>query len=146
MFRARYVPPLPELRAARGVTSPAECYHLPMSVSPEQAARKLRADGRARAEAARARADALRSELGGAATLLRAAGARRIWLFGSLSDGAPTRESDVDLGVAGMDPRRYFEVLANLMALFGTRVDLVMMERAPTSLVERIATTGHELP
>ena len=106
---------------------------------------RLREEAAVRDRAARVRADELRTRLGAAASLLVAAGARRTWLFGSLAEGAPRIESDVDLAVEGVPRDRYFELLAALMELFGTRVDLVRMEDAPASLIERIRATGRAL-
>ena len=77
--------------------------------------------------------------------MLRAAGAARVWLFGSLAVGSARLESDVDLAVEKLPPARYFDVLSALMALFETRVDLVAMEEAPQALRERVLDTGRLL-
>ena len=116
-----------------------------MAVSPEEVARRIREETRSREAAAEARASLLRGKLGAAADLLRAAGARRLWLFGSLASGVPRPESDIDLAVSGMPSAGYFETLARLMALFGTRVDLVRIETAPDSLREHVLANGREL-
>jgi predicted nucleotidyltransferase len=108
-------------------------------------ATRLRDEARRRDQAARERADALREKLGAAAALSRGAGARRVWVFGSLMQGVPRPESDVDLATEGLAPARYFDLLAALMELFGTRVDLVRLEAAPASLRERVLETGTEL-
>jgi len=116
-----------------------------MSVSPEAVATRLRDEARRRDQAARVRAAALRDKLGAAAALVRAAGARRVWVFGSLTEDIPRPESDVDLATEGLAPASYFDLLAALMKLFGTRVDLVRLEAAPASLRERVVATGTEL-
>ena len=72
-------------------------------------------------------------------------GAGRVWVFGSLVREDATPNSDVDLAVVGLPAATYFDALADLMALFGARVDLVCLEQASTSLRERVQAEGHEL-
>lgn len=112
--------------------------------SPEQVAVRLRAEASRREATAEARASILRARCIDAVALLRIAGAREVWLFGSLVDG-PRAESDVDLAVLGLPSAAYFEVLTRLMTLFGTRVDLVRLEDAPESLRDSIRQTGRPL-
>lgn len=116
-----------------------------MSVTAEAVARRLRAEARARDDEALRRAEGLLGRMGDAAALLRAAGAGRVWLFGSLAEGRPRPESDVDLAVEGLPGAAFFEALAALMTLFGTRVDLVRLEEAPDSLRERVLALGRPL-
>ena len=116
-----------------------------MGVSAADVANRLREKARADDAAAGARARRLRAKLSSATEILRAAGARRVWLFGSLASGMPHAMSDVDLAVDGLSSATYFDVLASLMTLFGTRVDLVTLEDAPGSLRERILESGQEL-
>lgn len=116
-----------------------------MSVSEEEVARRIHAETCARAAEAQRRAAGLRAKLARAKQVLREAGADHVWLFGSLATSAPTAESDVDLAATGIPKRRYFDLLAELNTLFGTRVDLVLLEDAPESLRERVLSTGEEL-
>jgi predicted nucleotidyltransferase len=96
--------------------------------------------------AARARADRLRSLLPVAAAKLRARGASRVLLFGSLATGAePHAASDVDLAVAGLDADAIAESTMELEALTGARVDIVALERAPDRLLTRIARDGKDV-
>ena len=88
-------------------------------------------------ESGRARAEQLRRRLPEAAASLRARGARRIGVFGSLVQGTPSPDCDVDLAVEGLPHEVYFEALAELIRLLGA-VDLVRMEEAPDSLRDRI--------
>ena len=114
-----------------------------MTVGLEQLVTRLRGRAQERAEAGRLRVARLRGVLPDAARLLRDRhGARRVVLFGSLRGTAVTEFSDVDLAVEGLTSDRYFEALAELMALFGGPVDLVRLETAPQSLRERIAADG----
>ena len=113
-----------------------------MSTSASDMARALRE----RALAARHRSEERASHLGTllprAAECLRRHGATQVWLFGSLAEGRPSLESDVDLAVEGLPAATYFDALAEVTELLGTRVDLVRVEQAPASLRQRIAETG----
>lgn len=105
---------------------------------------------RARSAERRARADVraarLRAQLEPAARILRDSfGASHVFLFGSLADGTFSEASDVDLAVADLPRARYFEALAELMRLFGVRVDLVRIEDAPSSLRDCILQEGQPL-
>lgn len=49
------------------------------------------------------------------------------------------------LAAARISRARYFDLVAELTTLFGTRVDLVALEDAPESLRERVLSTAREL-
>ena len=108
-------------------------------------AERIRAQAALDEAAAQARARTLQAKLADAARLLEAAGATRVWVFGSLESGRTHAESDVDLAANGLPAARYFDVLADLMQLFGTRVDLVRLEDAPPSLRDLVAQSGRAL-
>jgi len=71
-------------------------------------------------------------------------GADRVFLFGSLArDGVFDERSDIDIAVEGLDEAQYFRALATLLDIDpAIDVDLVMMETAPESMVERIRSEG----
>ncbi len=117
---------------------------MPVTVSQmADAMRRRRASGQARAEL---RARHLRAVTPAAATLLRERyGATRVWLFGSLAGTHVRESSDVDLAVEGMAGSCYFAALTDLMTLFGAPVDLVRLEEASPSLVERVLAEGSPL-
>jgi predicted nucleotidyltransferase len=98
-----------------------------------------------RRAAADERAARFRSRLPDAVAALKRAGAHRVIVFGSFANGRYTELSDVDIAVDGLASDRYFAVLADLMALFESPVDLVVLEQAPKSLVDRIEVEGVEL-
>ena len=117
-----------------------------MPVTAADTARHLRARAADQTRAAEARAARLLSALPAAADLLRTRyAATDVVLFGSLATGTFTDRSDVDLAVRGLDSTSYFAALADLMALFGGPVDLVRLEQAPPSLLDRIASEGRPL-
>lgn len=116
-----------------------------MGTSVSEIAATLRASERRRRAQAEARAQRLLRDVPRARELLRSRYAvARVVLFGSLATGDVSPRSDVDLAVLGLEPARYFDALADLMELFGSPVDLVRIEEAPTSLRERIAAEGKE--
>jgi len=51
----------------------------------------------------------------------------------------------VDIAVAGLATEQYFDALGELMAMFGAPVDLVLIEEASDSLLQRLAAEGKEL-
>jgi predicted nucleotidyltransferase len=114
-----------------------------MGVTPEQTLahlRRLEAERRGRGEL---RAERLRSRLEGAVRLLRERyGISEARLFGSLVAGDVSGQSDVDLAVRGLPPKRYFAALADVMERIGGPVDLVRIEEASVSLRERIDAEG----
>jgi uncharacterized protein len=116
-----------------------------MSVRPSDAADTLRARARARTERAKARAARLTARLPAARAALDRAGAKEVWLFGSLATGAVRETSDVDLAASGLPPEHFFDALAELMELFVAPVDLVRLEDAPDSLRRRILEEGRRL-
>ncbi|GAC1537050.1 MAG: hypothetical protein NVS3B10_01290 [Polyangiales bacterium] len=100
----------------------------------------------ARAASLVARHTALRAGAARAAALLVARlGATEVVLFGSVARGVVHERSDVDLAVWGVDAERLAEAVALGAAEVDARVDLVDMERAPGSLVRRVALEGQVL-
>ena len=64
-----------------------------------------------------------------AAELLARAGAREIYVFGSVARGQTRPESDLDLAVRGLPPARYYDVVGQLLMELGVGVDLVELDR-----------------
>jgi len=78
-----------------------------------------------------------------AADCLRARGATRVRLLGSLARGrARGVHSDFDLAVEGLPPEAYLGSLGALLQLLPMPVDLVEMESASPELRERILGEG----
>ena len=95
---------------------------------------------------AEARAAAVRSRLGAAAVLLRNRGARRIWLFGSMTpDGHPHNNSDVDLVVEGLPAAGLIRTTLDLEQVLAAHVDLIRLEESSDSLRSRIHCEGVEV-
>ena len=64
------------------------------------------------------------------AALLKSAGAREVYVFGSVATGRNRKGSDIDLAVSGLPPASFFPALARLGDLFDRPVDLVDLDRA----------------
>ena len=64
------------------------------------------------------------------AALLKSAGAREVYVFGSVAAGRNREDSDIDLAVSGLPPASFFPALARLGDLFDRPVDLVDLDRA----------------
>ncbi|MGE5152944.1 MAG: nucleotidyltransferase family protein [Bdellovibrio bacteriovorus] len=117
-----------------------------VTVTPAETLRHLAERRRQAHQRSTERAQRLRDGLADAAALLRTRyGATRVVLFGSLATGSHGETSDVDLAVEGLPSDQYFLALADLMALFVAPVDLVRLEEAPQSLLDRIAAEGEPL-
>ncbi|PFG29443.1 nucleotidyltransferase domain-containing protein [Paramicrobacterium agarici] len=71
--------------------------------------------------------------------LLRGAGARFAYLFGSQSDGSSRTESDID--IAAFFGRR----IASFDVLLPSDVDLLVLDTAPLELAGRVALHGTPL-
>lgn len=116
-----------------------------MGVTPAEVAKRLSVEAARQRRAAEERAGRLRERFPTARQLLSTRGVNAAWVFGSLATGSPSGTSDVDLAVEGLPTGQLFDALAELMALFETRVDLVRLEDAPESLRERVHAEGQRL-
>jgi len=65
---------------------------------------------------------------------------RRVILIGSLAEGERFGfHSDIDLGVAGLPDRRYFEAAGDLLLLAGEfDIDLIPIENANPAMAKRL--------
>jgi predicted nucleotidyltransferase len=59
--------------------------------------------------------------------ILKRHGATEIYVFGTHSKRTSTAESDLDLAVTGIDERKYFHILGELMSAVHGAVDLVLL-------------------
>ncbi len=78
-----------------------------------------------------------------AKALVEEHGAERVYLIGSLARGSGFHpRSDIDLVVAGLAPKRYFAVLADIAERASREVDLILLESATPALLECVANEG----
>jgi len=57
--------------------------------------------------------------------LLKNEGCKDIFLFGSLVTGKYHQNSDIDIGITGLNPKKFFKVYASLDRELSNKVDLV---------------------
>jgi predicted nucleotidyltransferase len=60
-----------------------------------------------------------------AANLLKNEGCKSIYLFGSMVTGKIHQNSDIDIGIKGLPPKKFFSVFANLDRKISSKLDLV---------------------
>lgn len=63
-----------------------------------------------------------------AAAALRAAGAREVYLFGSIAQGRIHENSDVDMAVSGLAPEVFFRAMAKASRALGRPLDLIDLD------------------
>lgn len=66
--------------------------------------------------------------LGEAVVMLKAAGAREVYLFGSAARGIWRENSDVDMAVSGLPPEVFFRAMARVSRLLRRPLDLVDLD------------------
>jgi predicted nucleotidyltransferase len=60
-----------------------------------------------------------------AASFLKNEGCTSIYLFGSLVTGKVHDRSDIDIGIKGLSPQKYFRVYSHLYRTLANEIDLV---------------------
>jgi predicted nucleotidyltransferase len=76
-----------------------------------------------------------------AVQILKQAGCREIFLFGSIVTGPITLKSDIDLAVKGIPPASFFDVYGKLIGDLDHPVDLIDLESGDR-FAEHIQTEG----
>lgn len=76
-----------------------------------------------------------------AAAVLKKAGAREVYLFGSAAHGAIQHDSDIDLAVSGLPPQRFFSAMACAAAVLQHSLDLIDLDR-PTPFTRYLQEEG----
>jgi len=69
--------------------------------------------------------DTYQKDIEKAANLLKLEGCKAVFLFGSLATGKVRNNSDIDIGIMGLPPKKFFRVYANLDKELSNRIDLV---------------------
>ena len=63
-----------------------------------------------------------------AADILKAGGAREVYLFGSAAAGKLRRNSDIDMAVSGLPPRIFFRMMGKAETVLGRPLDLIDLD------------------
>lgn len=64
-------------------------------------------------------------EIKKAANLLKTEGCKAVFLFGSMVTGKIHQDSDIDIGIMGLPPKKFFRVYASLDKELSSKIDLV---------------------
>ena len=72
----------------------------------------------------------IRQQIERAVAVLKAAGAREVYVFGSAAVGKLHEGSDIDLAVSGLPPERFFEAMGKAEDALGRTLDLVDLDDA----------------
>ena len=72
--------------------------------------------------------DTLKESINQAAAVLKAAGAREVYLFGSSATGHLRNNSDVDMAVTGLPARVFFQAMATAEGVLGRTLDLIDLD------------------
>jgi predicted nucleotidyltransferase len=64
------------------------------------------------------------------AAVLKASGAKEVYIFGSAAKGTMHNGSDVDFAVAGLPPQGFFKALSAAGRLLPTTLDLIDLDEA----------------
>jgi predicted nucleotidyltransferase len=62
--------------------------------------------------------------------ILRAAGAREVYLFGSAANGSLRPDSDIDIAVSGLPPRVFFKVMGQVGDALRRPLDMIDLDEA----------------
>lgn len=76
-----------------------------------------------------------------ACTTLKSAGALEVYAFGSATSGLFQSGSDLDLGVRGLPPERFYSATAQVADAVGCGVDIVDLD-APTPFTRYLGESG----
>jgi predicted nucleotidyltransferase len=76
-----------------------------------------------------------------AALELRRHGASAVYLFGSQGTAIARNDSDVDIAVKGLPPRRFFRAMADAQAVLDRTLDLIDLDE-PSPFVDYLLHSG----
>jgi predicted nucleotidyltransferase len=76
-----------------------------------------------------------------AAAVLKAAGAREVYVFGSAAEGHMRPQSDVDLAVAGLPPQVFFAAMSEAADVLGRPLDMIDLDE-PSRFTEYLVRKG----
>jgi predicted nucleotidyltransferase len=68
--------------------------------------------------------DTLQNDIDRAVDILKAAGCRECYIFGSIAAGSADENSDIDIAICGLPPERFFYVYGQMPA----KIDLIDLD------------------
>ncbi|WP_291349682.1 nucleotidyltransferase family protein [Desulfosporosinus sp.] len=68
-------------------------------------------------------------DVSSAIEILKNAGCKEVFIFGSLITGTYREDSDIDIAIKGCSPENYFALLGQLLTTLSRPVDLINLDR-----------------
>ena len=85
-----------------------------------------------------------RRDIDKAAEVLKEAGAKEIYLFGSVADGTDTANSDLDFAVRGLPPKKFFRAIGEAMMAVSRPIDVIDLDH-PNPFTDYLERKGELL-
>lgn len=63
-----------------------------------------------------------------AVRILKSAGSREVYVFGSAADGDVSKAHDIDFAIAGLPPERFFKTMGKVQMALSKQIDLVDLD------------------
>jgi predicted nucleotidyltransferase len=70
--------------------------------------------------------------------LLKENGCKKIYLFGSIVNGKFKKDSDIDVAISGLEPRKFIMVYSKIMMSVDRKVDLVDLDDTEDYFVKNV--------
>jgi predicted nucleotidyltransferase len=83
----------------------------------------------------------LQADVSRAAAILRSEGCREVYLFGSITRGTFSTESDLDIATIGLSKDKFFRAYGRLLSSIDRPIDLVALDY-DTDFGRRLRETG----
>jgi predicted nucleotidyltransferase len=71
-----------------------------------------------------------RRQVEAAASVLKDAGAKAVYVFGSVGEGSDTDDSDIDLAVSGLPAEGYFHAIGEAMMAVSRPIDVIDLDES----------------
>ncbi len=85
--------------------------------------------------------EGIRKDIEKAAEVLKEAGAREVYLFGSVAEGRDTPDSDLDFAVSGIPPSKFFRAVGVAALAIHRQIDVVDLDE-PTLFSDYLREKG----
>ena len=80
----------------------------------------------------------IKSEVKEVVNLLKENGCKRVYLFGSIVNGKFKKDSDIDVAISGLEPKKFIMVYSKIMMTIDRKVDLVDLDDEDDYFVKNI--------
>ena len=80
----------------------------------------------------------VKSEVQEVVTLLKENGCKKIYLFGSIVNGKFKKDSDIDVAISGLEPKKFIMVYSKIMMSLDRKVDIVDLDDEDDYFVKNV--------